>query len=190
MTLNETNAPTLFGLVLAGGKSVRMGEDKTQIAWHSKPHKYYMADVLAAYCHKVYLSCREEQTKTINTAYNPLPDCIADHGPLGGIYTALTKHPQVAWLVVACDLPLLADNTTLPYLIAQRDIHKIATAYLSPHDSMPEPLIAIWEPASITAVNQYIQQGYKCPRKVLINSNIHTITPPNPQSLMNVNTPS
>ncbi|MEP6951744.1 MAG: NTP transferase domain-containing protein, partial [Ginsengibacter sp.] len=50
--------PLLNGLVLAGGKSERMGYDKGMIVWHGREQQYYLADLLKNLCEEVYISCR------------------------------------------------------------------------------------------------------------------------------------
>jgi molybdopterin-guanine dinucleotide biosynthesis protein A len=114
-------------------------------------------------------------------------------GPAGGITAALLAHPQVAWLVVACDLPLLTP-ATLHDLIGRRDPQRLATAYRSSHDGLPEPLCAIWEPAAREPLLAYLQAraaaGKKsCPRKFLIDSDIRLLELPQGDALDNVNTP-
>ena len=54
---------------------------------------------------------------------------------------------------------------------------------------MPEPLCAIYEPASREAILAHVASGKNCPRKFLINSDVHLIDEPNPHALDNVNTP-
>ena len=108
-------------------------------------------------------------------------------GPIAGISAALLEHPKAAWLVLACDLPFLTERT-LQHLIAHRDPHKIATAYRSAHDGLPEPLCAIWEPAAREPVLAYIATGKQCPRKFLINSDTALLDLPEQQALDNVNT--
>ena len=65
----------------------------------------------------------------------------------------------------------------------------MATAFRSPVNAFPEPLIAIWEPRSYPVLLQFLAQGYSCPRKVLINSPVELLEAPNPLALKNVNTP-
>jgi len=89
--------------------------------------------------------------------------------------------------VLACDLPFLTERT-LQHLIANRDPQKIATAYRSAHDGLPEPLCAIWEPAAREPVLAYIASGKQCPRKFLINSDTALLDLPEHQALDNVNT--
>jgi len=178
----------LYGLVLAGGKSTRIGQDKGTINWHGKDQRYYMADLLKKYTDKVYISCRADQQQEINTAYQNLPDTFTGIGPFGAILSAFREQPEKAWLVVACDLPLL-DQQTLDFLIAHRDTSSIATAFQSSHNDFPEPLITIWEPKSYPVLLSFLSQGYSCPRKVLINSDVKILQAPNPDALTNVNTP-
>jgi molybdopterin-guanine dinucleotide biosynthesis protein A len=187
MTSKENSIPSLNGLVLAGGKSRRMGRDKDLIAWHGKAQRYYAADMLKDFCEEVFISCRPGQAVDIDTPYKALPDTFLDMGPYGGILSALRAHREKAWLVVACDLPLLTTET-LGFLVAHRDIHKMATSYQSPYDGLPEPLVAIWEPESYPALLRFLGQGISCPRKALINSDITLLQAVQPESLMNVNT--
>ncbi|MBS1503272.1 MAG: NTP transferase domain-containing protein, partial [Bacteroidetes bacterium] len=106
----------------------------------------------------------------------------------GAILSAFREAPDCAWLVVACDLPLL-DTEAIQFLIGNRDVSKIAAAYQSPYDEFPEPLIAIWEPKSYPVLLSFLSQGYSCPRKVLINSDPKLIEATYPDALTNVNTP-
>jgi molybdopterin-guanine dinucleotide biosynthesis protein A len=184
----EEAVPVLNGLVLAGGKSQRMGFDKGSVNWFGKEQRYFMADMLQSFCGEVFISCREDQRSTINTDYNVLPDTFTGLGPYGAILSAFREQPDRAWLVIACDLPLLGAGT-IGYLIGNRDVSKIATAFNSPHDGFPEPLITIWEPKSYPQLLSFLSQGYSCPRKALINSDVRLLQAPDPNALTNVNTP-
>ena len=189
MTSASTNSAPLYGLVLAGGRSVRMGEDKGGITWHGKPQRYYMADVLAEICEDVYISCRPDQESQINAPYKPLVDSVEAGGPVAGILSAFARFPHVAWLVVACDLPLLTVEV-LKDLVQHRKPLLHATAFRSPTDGMPEPLIAIWEPSGYPFLQAHLSAGGKCPRKFLINNYnaVFIFDNQTPQSLLNANT--
>lgn len=193
MTSNEhisSKQPLLYGLVLAGGKSVRMGHDKGLIQWHGKEQRYYMADMLQGLCSDVFISCRQEQQQDIATEYKTLTDTFEGAGPLIAILSALKEKPDSAWLVVACDLPLL-DTVTLQYLIQNRDATCIATTFESPFDHLPEPLITIWEPSSFEVLLNHTSEGFKCPRKALIRNSgrVKIMIATNPNALKNANTP-
>lgn len=192
MTSKEHNnkEPLLYGLVLAGGKSVRMGHDKGLIQWHGKEQRYYVADMLRPLCTDVFISCREEQLREIDPEYRTLTDTVEGAGPLIAILSALKEKPDAAWLVVACDLPLL-DTATLEYLIKNRDTNCIATTFESPFDLLPEPLITIWEPSSYEVLLNHISEGFKCPRKALIRNSarVKILVAKDSNALKNANTP-
>jgi molybdopterin-guanine dinucleotide biosynthesis protein A len=180
--------PVLNGLVLAGGKSERMGFDKGSVNWHGKEQRYYMADMLKVFCNEVFISCRLDQQAEIDLQYASLTDTFTELGPFGAILSAFREKPDNAWLVIACDLPLVNANT-LQYLIGNRNPSSIATAYQSTYEDFPEPLITIWEPKSYPVLLSFLAQGYSCPRKVLINSDITLLNAPDPAALTNVNSP-
>jgi molybdopterin-guanine dinucleotide biosynthesis protein A len=180
--------PEINGLVLAGGKSQRMGFDKGAVSWHGKEQRYYMADLLKSFCNNVFISCRADQQKEIDGNYSSLADTFTDLGPYGAILSAFREKPDNAWLVIACDLPLMDENT-LKYLIENRNPSAVATTYQSPANEFPEPLITIWEPKSYPLLLSFLAQGYSCPRKVLINSDVTLVNALNTDALTNVNTP-
>jgi molybdopterin-guanine dinucleotide biosynthesis protein A len=180
--------PPIGGLVLAGGYSQRMGRDKGLIDYHGQPQRSYMYQMLGEMCNSVHLSCRPDQGQELKEQFEVIEDTFTDLGPFGGILSAFRQNPNQAWLVIACDLPLL-DHSTIQQLLDARDPSKIATAFHSPVNEFPEPLIAIWEPKSYPILLQFLAQGYSCARKALINSDVHLIHAESPESLQNINTP-
>lgn len=176
----------LFGLVLTGGKSTRMKQDKAKLEYHGKPQFQHTYDLLSTCCEKVFISSRAEQKEDF-----PLPqihDTFLDLGPMGGILSALKAYPKTAFLVLACDLPYITQET-LKKLLTNRNTFKIATSYQSPSDSFPEPLCAIYEPKSKTRLLQFLALDYSCPRKVLINSDTKLIHPDHVHEMNNINHP-
>ncbi|WP_284460589.1 NTP transferase domain-containing protein [Chryseobacterium sp.] len=184
----QNKIPSINGLVLAGGKSQRMGTPKDLMNWHGKEQRYFAADLLGEFCDEVYISCRQDQLENFDRQYHPLTDTFLNMGPFGGILSALRSQRDKAWLVVACDLPLL-DKKSLEFLLHSRNPEKAATTYKSPFDGLPEPLITIWEPKSYPLLLNFLGIGNTCPRKVLINSDALILEPHDPDALMNVNTP-
>src|ERR1043165_9907531 len=149
----------LFGLVLAGGASSRMRSDKALLEYHGQPQVRWAFDLLSKFCAATFVSVRPDQREDPSRAGLPqIVDRQPGIGPIAGISAALLEHPKAAWLVLACDLPFLTGQT-LQHLIAQRDASKVATAYRSAHDGLPEPLCAIWEPAAREPVLAYLASG-------------------------------
>ncbi|SHM72000.1 Molybdopterin-guanine dinucleotide biosynthesis protein A [Cyclobacterium lianum] len=178
----------VIGLVLIGGKSSRMGRDKYDLSYHGKSQKDYMMDLLGPYCEEVFLSCNPDQAAELEQAYPLVVDSVLDLGPFGGLLSAFRNKPDKAWLSVACDLPFLTGKT-VQHLLENRNPSKLATAFLDPNGEFPEPLITIWEPRAYPVLFRFLSQGYSCPRKVLINSDIELLQAPDPSEFRNVNYP-
>ncbi|MCT4640851.1 MAG: molybdenum cofactor guanylyltransferase [Bacteriovoracaceae bacterium] len=173
----------LKALILCGGKSLRMMEDKSLINYHGKAQKDYIYDLLDGLCDEVYFSYKNQQS-----ADNIINDKYDYNSPTSGILSAFDKDKNTGWLVVACDLPFL-DKETIKDLIEGRDQTKDATAYKSMHNQFVEPLCAIYEPKILKNFEKYLELGKTCPRKVLINSNVKLLELKNKKALDNANTP-
>jgi molybdopterin-guanine dinucleotide biosynthesis protein A len=182
------NAP-LFGLVLSGGRRTRMGTDKAALAYGGRAQLERVMALIGAHAERAWVSVRaEQQSDPLRARFAQIADRRHDLGPVAGILAAQEAHPQAAWLVLACDLPLL-DAATLAHLVASRSPVAVATAYRSSRDGLPEPLCAIYEPRSHALLEASVRAGRNCPRKFLIESGAHLIDEPNPRALDNVNTP-
>lgn len=177
----------VYGLVLAGGRSSRMGFDKGLIRYHEIPHRQYLYQLLDKFCAKTFMGLREEK-KAEAGGLPAIPDKEAYLGPFRSILSAHEQHPDKAWLVLACDLPFITEET-IANLFAERDSSKAATAFMNHSSGFLEPLIAIWEPESLQAAKAYGAEGGKCPRKFLMSQPIKKARAANEQQLMNANFP-
>ena len=185
--INQAKVAPIKGLVLAGGESLRMGFDKTEIQYFDKGHKYHLADILKSVCKEVYISVAS-QDAVKDDGYDYITDSFLGLGPKGAILSAMKTDPNAAWLVVASDLPLI-DHDSIAYLIANRKPKAIATSYIKDEAAFPEPLFAIWEPKAYPLLLDFLSIGYSCPRKTLINSDTHCLLITNEKYLMNANDP-
>jgi molybdopterin-guanine dinucleotide biosynthesis protein A len=184
--MNETR---VHGLVLAGGRSSRMGRDKAALEYRSGESQLDAAmKLLEGRVSRAYVSVRADQKNdAARTRYPHIVDRGDIEGPIAGISAAFSSSADVAWLVLACDLPFV-DAATLDYLLLARDPRFDATAFRSSHDGLPEPLCAIYEPSARAGINAQIAAGRNCPRKYLINAHVQLLEQPNPGALDNVNT--
>jgi molybdenum cofactor guanylyltransferase len=182
----EDNKPPVKALILAGGLSTRMGQDKAQLILHNKPQWEYLIQLCSNTGLDTRLSLRIPPEKNIGTEV--ILDAFPGKGPMGAILSAFEKEPNVAWLVLACDLPNI-DQNCLKSILSIRNSSKYATAFHNENTGFPDPLLTIYEPKSYMRLLQFLAFGYACPRKMLINSDIHTAKPDNPDWLINLNTP-
>jgi molybdenum cofactor guanylyltransferase len=186
-----SGTPPLFGLVLAGGRSTRMGRDKATLPYaDGTPQLERAVALLGRHVARVYVSVRADQaTDPLRARFAQIRDTHENIGPIAGLLAAQGRHPDTAWLVLACDLPLL-DDASLGHLVSSRDATRTATAYRSSHDSLPEPLCAIYEPRSREPLSVWVAAGKQCPRKFLSSADIALLDEPNPRALDNINTPT
>ncbi|WP_339628940.1 molybdenum cofactor guanylyltransferase [uncultured Maribacter sp.] len=182
-----TSIAKLYGLVLSGGKSTRMGTDKGLIEYHGVPQREYLYNLLSQVCEDTFISLREEQQAELPVTMKTIIDLNEFKGPYNGLLSAHKKYPEVAWLVLACDLPLM-DLDALKELISQRDSTKQATAFALKENPLPEPLCAIWEPQALQQSIEYLESGNgTCPRKYLINHDTKLVFPKYENVLLNAN---
>jgi len=197
--------PPLYGLVLAGGKSRRMGRDKSALAYRQDargdgvPHARYTADLLARVCEQVFVSCRAEQAGAAGAAQDPalaglslIPDAFDIGGPLNGILSAQQAHPGAAFLVAACDLPFL-NAYALAQLVRERNPLHAATVFHNPVRDSLEPLCAIYEPGFLEISEPSMKIGLSCPTKILSAlaeaREIEVLEPASAEFLENANHP-
>jgi molybdenum cofactor guanylyltransferase len=181
--------PMLLGLVLAGGRSTRMRTDKAALLYGGRSQLERAMALIAPHVERAYVSVRADQsTDPLRARFPQIPDTHDGLGPIAGLLAAQARYPEAAWLVLACDLPLL-DAATLAHLVRSRVPERVATAYRSSHDGLPEPLCAIWEPRSAADLAAYVAGGRQCPRRFLLGADTCLIEEPQPGALDNINTP-
>ena len=181
------HASQLFGLVLSGGKSSRMGKDKGLVNYHGTPQREYLYFLLKKVCDSVFLSIRQEQLPETPTSFKTVVDQDKYNGPFNGIMSAFDAHPNVGWLVIACDLPFM-DLPSLQQLIGKRNPEKSATAFKNPDTGNPEPLCCIWEPNGLEEAMSFLKDSdYPSPKKFLMDAEILLVQPKNEQALFNAN---
>lgn len=176
----------LYGLVLAGGRSTRMGEDKGQLQYNGLPQREYVFRLLAPFCSRVFVSCRQEQQ--VPSHLNPLPDRYQIESPLNGILTAFSLYPDVNWLTVPVDMPLV-DHSLLQFLLSQRSKQAVATCFFDSDNQKPEPLLVFWEAKAGPLLLDFFENGGVSPREFLIKFSTHCVQAPDVRYLMNLNTP-
>lgn len=185
----QSTVAEVYGLVLAGGSSRRMQHDKALIDYHGEPQLRWTYRLLTSLLPRVFVSVRQSQHgEPVRSELPCIVDIHDDAGPAAGILSAQQMYPDVAWLVVACDLPLL-DQPTLQHLLASRDPAREATAFASSRDGLPEPLCAVWEPSSHARLSERVDSGKPCPRKALIQGDVLLLPPLVARALDNINTP-
>jgi molybdenum cofactor guanylyltransferase len=142
---NKQHLPGTYGLVLCGGRSSRMGTDKSLLTYEERPQRYHVYEMLQPLCETVFISGKEEQRDGIERGYELLTDHPAYHdiGPMAALLTAFTQFPQKNMLLVGCDYPFLTAVDIRIFLAHCKG--DAAVSFYNEPGNLYEPLLA-WYP--------------------------------------------
>lgn len=104
-----SNTPELYGLILMGGESSRMGSDKSLLEFQGEPQYHFLYKLLSTICDNVFLSCNSIQVTYIPDNFKKLVDNKLYKGPMTGIRSAF-NHKETNWLIVPIDMPYINEE--------------------------------------------------------------------------------
>lgn len=140
--------------ILAGGDSFRMGCEKAFIELEGKSLIRRTLDTLAPlFPRLMIISNRVGRYDSLGVPV--YPDRVPDKGPLGGIYTALSRSADPVF-VVACDMPFLNPDL-IRYLLDRFKGHD-AALFRSPDGS--HPLHAVYSPSILPVIEENLLKGH------------------------------
>ena len=147
---------TFCGIVLSGGKSSRMGRDKSEILIDKRSFlEIQLEKLMSLGLPGIYVSGKDSPC----TFAESIPDIIPDRGPLGGLYSSFLKcsdRYQYA-LVLGVDLPLITTETLTALIDAHTKSDHEAT--ILSHEGKEEPLIAVYSTDTSHILKQLIDEG-------------------------------
>jgi len=145
-------------IVLAGGKGLRLGHDKTAETVGNTSLLERVVFYLSLFNSDIIIVTASKQSLSQFIGYPKLrvvADTYPDKGPLGGIYTGLVASDSLYNLVVADDMPFL-NQALLRYLIQLCGDFDLVVPRLG---SMVEPLHAVYSKSCLTPVENLLKQG-------------------------------
>ena len=177
----------LHGLVLAGGHSRRMGQDKAALRLGGVTLLERAVALLAGTCRATAVAIQPDQRDDpLRRRFECIEDGLADGGPMAALMAAQQRDSTVAWLLLAVDMPMV-DAAILDRLLAGRDAGAAATAYAG--SGGPEPLCAVYEPASAPLILASWQAGHRSLQRWLMTSPAVILPAPCPP-LSSINDPA
>lgn len=93
------------GIILAGGKSARMGSDKGLISFNGSLFIEHIIEALKPLVKNIIIVSNNSEYDKFG--YKRVEDLIEDSGPLAGLYTGLVHSETENNLVLSCDIPLI-----------------------------------------------------------------------------------
>ena len=173
------------GVVLAGGKSFRMGEDKALLEWKGKSLLEFSVDALKPLCDEILIIGDPEKYGYLG--YRVIPDIFPESGPVSGIYTALTYAVNENCLVLSCDIPNITSEI-LQELIEETDFGNVRIASCG----RIHPLVGMYRKSALDTFKHCLDQGKLKLLDVieLLETSIHEFSADKKKHFINVNTPS
>jgi molybdenum cofactor guanylyltransferase len=147
------------GIILAGGKSSRMGTEKGMLPLCGKPMILYAIEALSPICSQLIISSSSDSYTDLG--YQAVADEFPGIGPMGGIYSALRKSKNEKNLVLSCDLPFVTSEL-LKYILDNSEGFKVAVPWLG--GKYYEPLCGFYNSSILGKIGDYIlNENYKLP---------------------------
>lgn len=180
----------LYGLVVCGGQSTRMGTDKSVIDYHGKPQRYYVYEMLEWICDKVFISCNSVQTNSIIAPYATLTDLpqYENIGPMAALLTAFNYFPGHDFLIVGCDYPYITTKD-LKEFSRSVDQEKVASAFYNHESAMYEPLLGWYSQKSKNEIQRMYSDNEFSLQHFLKENEAGKHQPARPKNLVSVDTP-
>lgn len=178
----------LYGGLLAGGRSRRMGRPKQLMQYRGRS---FAEAAVTALGHDVgsMVVLGDAEMPPAASALPRLPDAFGLHGPLAGIVAATRWAPEAAWVIAAGDLPKV-DRHALGWLLGQRRAGIWAVVPRT-RDGHLHPLFAVYEPQAGPLLEALVATGQSAPRRIAQHPKVATPEVPNvlEGAWTNVNTP-
>lgn len=208
---SKKDSLNITAIVLAGGKSSRMGRDKALITIDGTPLLSKICNIAKQLGNR--LSSTPKNPIYIVTPWpekyqNLVPnDCefiqevltpgeTKSHGPLIGFsqglaYLEKQELSQIDWvLLLACDLPQLRLDILEDWVLELENVEEEVIACLPKHPKGWEPLCGFYRPCCLPELLNYIHRGGRSFQQWLVSQTVRELSLNDPEMLFNCNTTS
>ncbi|BBD58528.1 molybdopterin-guanine dinucleotide biosynthesis protein A [Nostoc sp. HK-01] len=189
--LSTQHSALLSAIVLAGGKSSRMGQDKALLTVEGVPLLQRVCYVAAACADSVYIVT--PWPKRYQHLYLPrcqfIQEAPLNQGALVGFAQGLAQV-QTDWvLLLACDLPKLQVEVLQGWAVELDNVSEDAIAALAHHTKGWEPLCGFYHRRCLPQLLDFINQGGRSFQQWLQQHSVQVLAVPDTNMLLNCNTP-
>ena len=179
-----TSSPRVGAAILAGGKSRRMGQDKSMMLFNEVPMIQHIAEQLKPWFSEIVIGANDDE----KYAFLELPivhDEAADKGPLMGILSCVAQSPCELVFVTGCDIPHM-QLEFVQHLISQAEGHDIVMPAWP--DGRKEPLFALYRKSIVQPAREIIASGGRRIVELLEHLDVHSVEMPDADWYHNLNT--
>ncbi|GGD11552.1 molybdenum cofactor guanylyltransferase [Hyunsoonleella pacifica] len=143
----------ITGIILAGGKSSRMGTDKGFLKLNTKPFVQYSIDALKPLVSNIIIVSDHSEYDSLG--YKRITDDIKEAGPVSGIYSGLKASETTYNLVLSCDIPLITTIVLQKLIDAADEDSEIIQAE---SNGKTMPLIALYKSNIRDTFKSFLEQ--------------------------------
>jgi molybdenum cofactor guanylyltransferase len=172
-------------IILCGGMSTRMGQDKGSMNLYGKPMIIHVLETIAKIADEVVLVLRDEkqvdvytnllkELKNNRSIFKICTDIVKDQGPLEGILTGLMNTVSDKSMVIPCDSPFISEL----FIIKMFELSKDTSfdAFVPKwSDGKLEPLHSIYKKDLISNIKKLLDEDVKDVKSLLFKSNVKFI---------------
>lgn len=179
----------MSGLVLGGGESRRMEQDKAFLNYFGKPQWAHSVQQLAPFCQRVIVSINERQAQDWRKPEIAVVDAKqhAMSGPLGGVMSYLDRYPETERIfILACDYPRVKIDHLA--LLAMHKTKMVDAICFSDASGRIEPMITILLKSGIQKLKEYYDHQGRSMSRFLKEADTLIVEPVDAAFLRSVNT--
>lgn len=177
----------MYGVVLMGGKSSRMGTDKAFLPWGDKLLYEHCARLLKEFFDEVYLSVNEGQQSVLTGEFPVIVDTFEATGPVGGMVSCYRRLRSPLFFM-GCDLPMISAED-IRYLKLNHDHSPGCIMFYNASRTCYEPVCSAWDSSVLDQLEEYFNKGNRSLQQFLKDRHTHKLMPFAEERLANINTP-
>jgi molybdopterin-guanine dinucleotide biosynthesis protein A len=145
---------SITGIILSGGKSSRMGVNKSLLKFSDKYNIELIKDLMVNVFERVILITNEPELYEF-LELETYPDIYLGYGPLGGIHSGLIHSETESNFIISCDMPFI-DKNTIEFIVNYPSKQNII---VPKSDGFIQQLCGIYKKSLIPAIGKILNQG-------------------------------
>lgn len=174
------------GIILAGGKSSRMGKDKGTLLLDNVMFTQHIINNLMPFVDEIIIVSNDKNYDQFDC--KRIPDNVTNYGPVAGVYTGLKASKTDYNIVISCDSPKVDMDVLNPLLEYKNNKYDIIQYS---HNSRTTPLIALYHKKCLGIFKLALKNKIQKLRFVIKQLDTKTIVAPSNiySKIVNINTP-
>lgn len=165
--MSQTKAVT--GIILCGGESSRMGQNKALLKIKGKYIISYVIDTLQPFCDEIILSTNTKELDFLG--YQTVNDKFKNIGPISGIYSALLESNNSRNIIISCDTPFINSHLLTDLLFYSEDYDIVLPEF----NGYLQTMIGIFNKTCILVIEREISKGNYIPPRIYEQCNLNKL---------------